>query len=364
MNSSKISRRAALQVLAASGALLATSRRSKAQDNKSDTVAMFQNPLFDGDYPDPTILRVGEDFYITHSSFRYAPGLLVWHSRDLVNWTPISAALQRAQGNVWAPDLIEHDGRYFIYYPVDGHIFVVHADHPRGPWSEPIDLKFDGIDPGHVVAPDGTRLLYVNAGNMIALRADGLTTQGETRHVYDGWQYPETWVTECFCLESPKFTRRGNWYYLISAQGGTSGPPTSHMSVVARAVTPYGPWENSPYNPLVHTYSADEKWWSVGHGTLVSTPDERWFLVHHGYENGRRSLGRRTLLEPIEWTEDGWPRVPLGTKRAEPMPAPLGVAQRPMIELSDDFSGAQLKMTWMAWNEIDLSRFQSGAGVL
>lgn len=78
--------------------------------------------------------------------------------------------------------------------------------------------------------------------------------------------------------------------------------------MVARSKSPLGPWENSPYNPLIHTYSADEEWWSVGHGTLVSTPDDRWYIVYHGYRNGFRTLGRQTLMEPVEWTSDGWAR--------------------------------------------------------
>jgi xylan 1,4-beta-xylosidase len=119
--------------------------------------AMFKNPLFAGDYADPTILRVGEDFYMTHTSYSYAPGLVIWHSRDLVNWTPISHAMDETHGEVWAPDLVEHDGHYFIYFPMGG-LFVVHAEHPRGPWSAPINLKVNDIDPGHIVGPDAMSL--------------------------------------------------------------------------------------------------------------------------------------------------------------------------------------------------------------
>lgn len=327
---------------------------------------MFQNALFPGDFADPSILRVGGDFYSTHTSYRYAPGLVVWHSRDLVNWTPISAALPqlRGEGEVWAPDFIEHQGRYFIYYPQNGRLFVVHASDPRGPWSAPVALGINSIDPGHVVGPDGTRYLYFGGGEVIQLSADGLSTVGEKRRAYEGWQVPKEWKTEGFWLESCKLTRRGGFYYLTSAEGGTAGPPTSHMAVVARSKSPLGPWENSPRNPLIHTYSEDEAWWSVGHGTLVSTPDDRWFIVYHGYRNGFQSLGRHTLMEPVEWTPEGWPVAPLGVKRSEPMPAPMGIAQQPMISLSDDFRTPDLSLTWGAWSETDLSRLQTGLGVL
>ena len=325
--------------------------------------AMFKNPLLAGNYADPSILRVGEDFYMTHNSFAYTPGLVVWHSRDLVNWNPISHAITETHGEAWAPDLVEHSGHYFIYFPMRG-IYVVHADHPRGPWSAPISLKIHDIDPGHVVGPDGKRYLYTGGGNVIELADDGLSTVGQSKKVYNGWDFPQEWKTEGKWLESPKLTKHGEYYYLICAEGGTSGPPTSHMAVVARSKSPLGPWENSPYNPLIHTYSADEDWWSVGHGTLVSTPDNRWYFVYHGYRKGFQTLGRQTLMEPIEWTSDGWLRAPLGARRGQPMPAPMGVAQRPMIELSDDFKAPVLKATWQAWIEPDLSRFKVGDGVL
>ena len=325
--------------------------------------AMFKNPLFAGDYPDPTILRVGEDFYMTHTSYSYAPGLVVWHSRDLVNWTPLSQVLNETHGEVWAPELVEQGGRYYIYFAMGG-IHVVHAEHPRGPWSAPIDLKINDIDPGHVVGPDGKRYLYTAGGHVTELSADGLSTIGERKVVYKGWEFPKDWKTEGVWLESPKLTKRGEYYYLICAEGGTAGPPTSHMAVVARSKSPLGPWENSPHNPMIHTYSADEDWWSVGHGTLVSTPDDRWYFIYHGYRKDFQTLGRNTLMEPIEWTSDGWPRAPLGARRGQPMPAPMGVAQKPMIELSDDFKAPVLKATWGAWKEKDMSRFMVGDGAL
>ena len=330
----------------------------------SAALAQFQNPLFTGDYADPSVLRVGHDFYMTHTSYKYAPGLVVWHSRDLVNWTPIANALAKTYGEIWAPDLIHHQNRYYIYYPQDGHLFAVHATNPNGPWSAPVDLSVNGIDPGHVVGMDGTRYLHFAGGNAIQLSADGLSVVGQQKKVYEGWQFPKEWETEGFWLESPKLTRRGDYVYLTSAEGGTSGPPTSHMAVVARSKSPLGPWENSPYNPLIHTYRADEAWWSVGHGTLVSTPDDRWYFVYHGYRNGLQNLGRHTLLDPVEWTADGWPCTPAKYRRDEPIPAPMGVAQRPMLALSDDFRGVDLKATWGAWSETDMSRFRVGKGVL
>src|SRR5204863_2608061 len=140
----------------------------------------------------------------------------------------------------------------------------------EGPWSEPVDLHLpDHIDPGHAVDEAGRRWLFLSGGDRIALAEDGLSTVGAVEHVYDPWRPPSDWVIEGFSPEGPKITRHGGWYYLITAVGGTAGPPTGHMVIAARARSLAGPWENHPANPLVRTTSAAQRWWSRGHATLV-----------------------------------------------------------------------------------------------
>ena len=296
-----------------------------------------------GDYPDPTIVRDGDDYYMTHSPFVYTPGFLIWHSIDLINWRPITRTMTEVTGSAYAPDLIKHEGKFYIYYPAGGTNWVIWADNIMGPWSEAIDLKVGRIDPGHVVGEDGKRYLHLSAGMMVELSDDGLSTVGEMFKTYEGWRYPQEWVTECFCLESPKLNFKDGYYYLTSAQGGTAGPPTSHMVVSARSKSPKGPWENSPYNPIVHTYSGDEQWWSKGHGTLVDDVQGQWWVVYHAYEKGAHTLGRQTLIDPIEWTDDGWFR--LDADRAALRPNP----NFPTMELSDDFSSSELGLQWTSW---------------
>lgn len=264
--------------------------------------------IFPGDYPDPTILRDGNDFYMTHSSFTYFPALLIWHSTDLLHWEPVTRAVEDGDYSIFAPDLCKVGDKYYIYYPTSrGENYVVTADRIEGPWSAPVKLDVGGIDPGHVVAEDGQRYLYTNNGFVTPLSPDGLSAAGKPRKVYDGWAFPQDWETEGMWLESPKLLRHGDWFYLVSAEGGTAGPPTSHMVVVARSKSALGPWENSPHNPLVHTYSADEAWWSKGHGTLIDDADGNWYIVYHAYRNGFHTLGRSTIVESVEWTRDGWP---------------------------------------------------------
>ena len=312
----------------------------------------YLNPIIAGDHPDPTILKDGENYYMTFSSFFSYPGLIIWHSTDLVNWAPVGPALQKPLGTIWAVDLTKHNDRYFIYIPAapDGNtwsIYAIWADHIEGPWSDPIDLNIHGcIDPGHVVGEDGKRYLFVNGIRKIRLRDDGLATDGALEPAYAPWHYPDDWIVEGFSPEGPKLLRHGPYFYLITAVGGTSGPPTGHMVIAARSKSIHGPWEHCPHNPIVRTKSADEPWWSRGHATLVEGPAGDWWLVYHGYENGFRTLGRQTLLEPAEWTKDGWFRAK-GGDLSKPLAKPKGGKIGPAGHaLSDDFSTNRFGIQW------------------
>lgn len=305
--------------------------------------------LLSGDYADPSVLKDGDDYYMTHSPFHYQPGFLIWHSKDLLNWVPICRAGSSWNGSVWAPDLQKVGDTYYIYFPAAETNWVITAKDIRGPWSDPIDLKIGGIDPGLLVAQDGKRFLFTNGGQMTPLTDDGLARAGATTQIYRGWQYPHEWDTECMCLESPKMNFHDGYYYMTSAQGGTAGPATSHMAVAARSKSVYGPWENSPYNPVVHTYSAGEEWWSKGHGTIVEGPDGQWWIIYHAYRRGAYALGRSTLMEPVEWTRNGWYRL----VKDMPLPKP-GM----LPSLSDDFSGSGLGWQWTGWKE-DISKVTS-----
>lgn len=319
----------------------------------------FPKVLLAGDYPDPSILRDGEDYYMTHSPFHYAPGFLIWHSRDLQHWEPVCRAVPEYTGSAMAPDLVKHGGRYYIYFPSADTNWVTWADDIRGPWSKPVDLRLRGIDPGHVADKDGNRYLFVNNGEVIALTPDGLATVGEKRCVYKGWEYPKHWDTEGMYLESPKLTYHDGYYYLTSAEGGTAGPATSHMVVSARARTIDGPWENSPYNPIVHTYTSDDNWWSKGHGTLVEDTDGNWWIVYHAYLNSYHTLGRSTLIEPVTWTADGWFKA-------------LPEADFPKVKattaggmtLSDGFEGDTLGLQWTLWDENGNGTLTFGNGAM
>jgi len=317
----------------------------------------YTNPIFKGDYPDPSILRDGNDYYVVHSSFEYYPGLLIWHSKDLINWEPVKNALYKNVGSVWAPDFVKYKNKYYIYFPANYEIYVVTADSINGKWSDPVALHISNIDPGHVADENGKRYLYFANGGYVPLSDDGLSVTGEMKQAYDGWKIPRNWTIECFCLEGPKLTKRGEYYYLTVAEGGTAGPATSHMVISARSKSPFGPWENSPFNPVIKTKSNIEKWWSKGHGTILEDANGNWWMIFHAYEKGFNNMGRQTLLLPVEWTKDGWYKIPGGVKVEQAIKAPHFVSSPSAFSLSDSFDKHELKPQWKFYGEYDSSRF-------
>ncbi|MEG3177863.1 family 43 glycosylhydrolase [Sphingomonas sp. RB3P16] len=330
-------------------------RRGRDQQRVADLAdGRFLNPILSGDRPDPAILKDGAEYYLTFSSFDSYPGLILWHSRDLINWRPIGPALQRNIGSVWAVSLAKHDGRYFLYIPSKAapgsgrnSIWVIHAESIAGPWSEPIDLGLPAhIDPCHAVGEDGSRWLFLSGGDRVQLAADGLSTIGKPEHVYDPWRYPSDWVVESFSPEGPKIVRHGGYFYLITAVGGTAGPPTGHMVIAARSRSIHGPWQDCPANPLVRTRGQSERWWSRGHASLVEGPAGDWWALYHGYENGYWTLGRQALLDPVAWSADGWFRM-TGGDLSQPLPAPRGGRAVPHgMALSDRFDQPALGTRW------------------
>ncbi|MCP2028188.1 beta-xylosidase [Flavobacterium sp. HSC-32F16] len=328
------------------------------QQNAKVPDGFYQNPIFTGDYADPSLIRDGEDYYIVHSSFNYYPGLLIWTSKDLVNWKPVTHALKKSVGSVWAPDLVKYNNKFYIYFPANETNYVVWADSINGPWSDPIDLKIGNIDPGHFTDEKENRYLYFSNGDYVPLSKDGLSVSGKGKHVYDGWKIPSEWSIECFCMEGPKVLKHGNYYYLTVAEGGTAGPATSHMVISARSKSPLGPWENSPNNPIIRTKDKSEKWWSKGHSTLIDDINGNWWMVFHGYENGYHNMGRQTLLEPVEWTKDGWFKSPENIKTEEPIKKPAGKNSKSNFTLSDNFAASELKPQWQFFNEFDSQRFK------
>lgn len=338
----------------------------------------YLNPILAGDYGDPTIVLVDKTYTLAKS---YGNGIIIWQSGDLVNWKPI---LRRPFSNgisgVWAIDIQYFNGKYHIYLPVGSHPgkkpgsytnMIMSATNPEGPWSDPESLEiqaplgehFPAIDPGFIMTPDAKKYLYVNQGYVVELNDAGTKAVGVPKKVYDGWQYPVDWNVQCMCLESPKLFLKDGYYYMVSAEGGTSGPSTAHMSVVARSKSPVGPWENSPYNPLTHTWSPEEKWWQQGHGTVFKAVDGSWWTIYHARLNNYEGLGRQVLLMPVAWTADGWPVIKNNIQSHELIPMPAGENIGHGLPLSDDFQSDVPGMQWIIPDK-NKSDIQFGNGKL
>jgi xylan 1,4-beta-xylosidase len=329
----------------------------------------FQNPIIPGFYPDPSICRVGEDYYLVTSTFEYFPGVPVFHSRDLVHWRQIGHVLDRPSqldldgvrpsGGIYAPTIRYHDGVfYMITTNVDrGGNFFVTATEPAGPWSDPYWLKdAPGIDPSLLFDDDGRAWYTGNRTPLDGERFPGhreiwlqeldLGTKrltGEKVSLWDGAVRGAVWA------EAPHLYKIDGLYYLMIAEGGTGH---DHAVTIARSETIAGPYEANPRNPiLTHRHlGRDYPIVNTGHADIVQTQDGKWWMVclaSRPYGGYYRNLGRETFLMPVRW-EDGWPVVSPGRGRIEftydapDLPAQAWVAP----PACDNFDGPELALCW------------------
>ncbi|EDY82550.1 glycosyl hydrolase, family 43 [Verrucomicrobiia bacterium DG1235] len=345
----------------------------------------FQNPILAGFYPDPTSVRVGDDFYAVSSSFTFFPGLPIFHSADLVNWEQIGHILDRpsqltgteglaASRAIFAPTLRHHDGVfYLITTSVDAiNNFYVTATDPAGPWSDPILLPWiDGIDPSlffdddgrvwvtHNGPPPNRDSLYEGHRAVWLWEMDMETGQpiGDGKIIINGGvdlsQKP-VWI------EAPHIFKRGDWYYLTCAEGGTS---IQHSQVIFRTKSldeEWIPWDNNPILTQ-RDLPADRKHpiIAAGHADFLELPNDEWwatFLAIRTYgEEGFYNTGREIYMLPISWTEDGWPMI---LERGKEIPWQLDKPNLPATTKSvppttgnftwkDDFDSPELGYEWM-----------------
>lgn len=325
----------------------------------------YLNPILNGDYPDPAVMREGRDFYLCVSTADFFPGLTIFHSTDLVNWHTLCHPLKQFPCPVWAPDILKYGDTYYIYFCAAGSNWVIHSKDIHCGWSGPIDLGIHTyLDPAHCTDDEGNRYLFISKNNLVPLAPDGLSVRGEIKCVLHASKIPDEWDVEGSFPEAPNIFRKDDYYYLTYADGGTAGPATSHMILAARSKHPEGPWELSPYNPIVHTFQREEKWVSKGHGHFVDDVDGNWWVIYHTYENGCHSSGRKLLLSPVEFTSDGWFMVNAPADMAQKKPA--GFSTDIVDMLSDDFkTGTQMPLQWRSKGNLDWSRIRrTGDGLL
>lgn len=297
--------------------------------------ALVHNPVRRGFYPDPSWIRVGQDYYMVNSSFCFFPCLPISKSRDLVHWTTVGYALTnpewarvyRSEGGrgYWAPDLSydPHSGRYFITATYRGNEndpeprcqMVTSAPRPEGPYEEPAWIHEDGIDPSLFHDEDGRHYMLFNRSvRMVELSTDCRTTVGEPRLIWGG-----DWKVK---TEGPQMMKHNGYYYILAAEGGTGA---GHRISVARSKEIWGPYETCPYNPILRQDDPGGYLQNCGHGKLLQTADGRWYLCYLCLRRDGASapMGRETAIAEVDWTADGWPVVRHGRRPATVLALPV-----------------------------------------
>ncbi|MGC0335335.1 glycoside hydrolase family 43 protein [Streptomyces sp. SLBN-8D4] len=322
--------------------------------DEQGAAATVSNPVIPGFHPDPSVCRVGEDYYAVCSSFEYFPGIPVFHSRDLVHWTQIGNALDRpsqlrlpldspSSGGLYAPTLRHHGGRFWLIVTnvsSDGNMLFTATD-PAGPWSDPVRLPgVPGIDPDLAWDEDGTAWCTVAGVSQVRLDPYTGRTLGEPHKVWSG-------APDAMAPEAPHLYRIGAYWYLLIAEGGTE---RGHAVSIARGPSPSGPFEPCPHNPVLTHRGTNRPVQNTGHADLVQAPDGSWWLMllavrPGGGTPGWHVLGRETFLVPVEWVDD-WPVV--GEVPLE-LPAPAWpLVPGPAEPARDDFDLGELRPQWIS----------------
>ena len=332
-------------------------------------MTMIQNPILTGFNPDPSIVRVNDNYYIATSTFEWFPGVQIHHSKDLVNWQLVTNPLMRKSqldmvgntnsGGVWAPCLSYDNGLFYLIYTdvksrkgafKDTHNYLMVAEKIEGPWSEPIYLNSSGFDPSLFHDEDGTKWLLnmlwdhrkgKNSFAGVVLQQFSMEEKalvGPKKNIFKG--------THLGLTEAPHIYKKDGFYYLVTAEGGTG---YEHAVTIARSKSLDGPYEVDPTNPVL-TSKAHNELQKAGHASLVETQNGEWYMAHlcgRPIADKKCILGRETALQKCYWTEDGWLRVEDGNEPKQTIPAPD--LEQFSFELEsgyDDFQSSELKKYW------------------
>jgi len=321
----------------------------------------YENPVQRGFFPDPSVVRVGDDYYMVNSSFQYFPAIPISHSKDMVHWQIIGHAIVKPEyldigdirdsHGIWAPDISYQDGIFYIFATLrlngDGkrgndilrRQLVVASTKPEGPYSAPSWLEVDRIDPSHFIDDDGKRYMVIAPGLKIyPLSEDSKTLAGECIDAWEG--------TGERCTEGPHILKKDGWYYGIVAEGGTG---YGHGINVGRSRNLAGPYESSPYNPVLRQSDPNALIQRAGHGKLVQTAAGDWwcyYLMGRPNQGNYTTIGRESGLDPVTWTADDWFTINESKGPSTIQEAPnLPRQSYPQMNF-DDFDSEILALNW------------------
>ncbi|MGK7397605.1 MAG: glycoside hydrolase family 43 protein [Candidatus Cyclobacteriaceae bacterium M3_2C_046] len=320
-----------------------------------DTTSGYMNPVVPGFHPDPSVCRVGEDYYLATSSFEYFPGVPIYHSRDLVNWRLIGHALHRPEqidlthvsvwSGIYAPTIRYHKGTFYLATTNvggKGNFYVTSKD-PAGPWSDPVWVDEHFFDPSLFFDDDG-KVYYTRRSGHHVLQAEIDIETGQLLtdlvKIDSGRVSPDA--------EGPHLYKFNDYYYLMQAEGGTR---FLHMETIGRSKSPWGPFEHFQGNPILsQRYDYNNQIKSTGHAELIQAHDGSWWMTflatRHYWYDALSHLGRETFLTPVTWV-DGWPIPDLSAVETLDMNVPtLPLNPWPPESPRDEFDGPGLELYW------------------
>ena len=340
--------------------------------SKPQSLHPVMNPVIPGDTADPSVIRVGDDYWATATSSEWAPHFPLFHSKDLVSWEQVGAVFQSApewtEANYWAPELLEDQGRFFVYYTARKKggplcVGVATASRPQGPYADhgPLVCDPDGSIDGALVRDEGGEpyLVWKQDGNShgapTPIWAQRLTedrtrlAEGSTRQQLIVNDVP--W--EGGVVEGAYLLKRDGWFYMFYAGGGCCGRTCSYGEGVARSRKLLSGWEKNPANPLLRT---SKDWTCPGHGSVVTDTSGQSYLLYHAYDaRDTVYVGRQSVLDPLSWGEDGWPSFNAQRSTGGGKRAPTG--------FSDEFNGASVALGWQ-WPRGNLPQTSVANGML
>jgi beta-xylosidase len=325
----------------------------------------YTNPVIAGDFPDPSVIRVGEDYYATATTGGWSPFFSIAHSRDLVNWKIVGSVFPKkptwAKGDFWAPEIAEDEGKFYIFYTArrdDGKgkkgtlcVAVAVAEKPDGVYADKGALvcqEMGSID-AFFIRDENNKpfLVWKEDGNdrqqPTWLYAQGLDESltklvGKPKKLFrnegSGW--------ENHVIEGADIVRKNGWFYMFYSGNACCGRSCNYALGVARSKTLLGKWEKNPANPIL---AANEVWQCPGHGTIVKTPDGADFLLYHAYRkrSDAFNIGREALLDKVEWTKDGWATINGGRGASNTANVPFSWAkQEKSLGFIDEFDNSIL----------------------
>lgn len=341
--------------------------------------AEYTNPVMAGDYPDPSVIRMGAEYWATATSSEWGPQFPLLVSRDLVNWQVAGSVFSKrpewSVANYWAPEIAEHKGRYYIYYvgrkkggPLA--VAVATANKPSGPYTDHgvlVAQPAGSIDAVPFDDEKGDRyLIWKEDGNsrkqptilwMQRLNEDGTKLVGEPRELM---RNDSPW--EGAVIEGPFVVKRDGWFYLFYSGNGCCGAGCNYALGVARSRSLRGPYEKYSQNPIL---AANDVWKCPGHGSIVTNEQGRYFLMYHAYAvKDSIFTGRQALLDEVIFGPDGWPSLNGGKGPSTRAPSPYDKVQRKAeLNFSDDFSSPTLRPGWQ-WPVADEPQHRVESGFL